>query len=586
MKLPAFADSTRGMVAIYTVLAVLLTWPLTPSLTTHLPLGSNDVWQNLWNFWWWREALVELGTNPYSTHYLFHPHGTSLALHTHSTFNQIVALPINLLLGPVAALNFATLLGFVLSGIAAHLLALELCKDRTAAYVAGLVFAFFPHHFEQSLEHLNLSSLQFLPWIALYGLRVVRRVSRRDAVLFGVVFALNALSCWHYALFTLFILPWLWVVEWALDADPLARMRMAAPQIALAAAIVLIVMAPFAASMTSELGGVDRYAKPPVDRGADLAFMLLPSDHHPVFGPLTRGYYERHRAYPALGSQAFLGFGALILAGLAIVRTRRDPNVIAWSLVFASSVALSLGAHPTFGGEAIGIPGPHAIFEHLPLLKSLRVANRFIVIAMLALSVLAAIGFTLGLRSQRRARMLIAAWIMFESLWLPYPMQRVEFSPLLAQLAGSAKGAVLDIPLSQQSTAALNLAYQTQHQRPIAGGYISVGPHGDATLESEPALAALAGMSPDVPARIDVAALSRLGFSHVVMHKDRTRRAIVSSLEALPAGSSFYQRRRFEHMPFMPDETFARISQRLEAQLGPPIAEDDRVRIFDIPPQP
>ena len=46
-----------------------------------------------------------------------------------------------------------------------------------------------------------------------------------------------------------------------------------------------------------------------------------------------------------------------------------------------------------------------------------------VVIAMLALCVLAAIGFSKGLPSRGRARKLFAAWVLFESLWLPYPMQ-------------------------------------------------------------------------------------------------------------------------------------------------------------------
>ena len=62
----------------------------------------------------------------------------------------------------------------------------------------------------------------------------------------------------------------------------------------------------------------------------------------------------------------------------------------------------------------------------------------------------------------------------FESLWLPYPMQRVDFSPILDRLRDEAEGAILDIPFSDDSTAALNLAYQTRHERPIAGGYIHV----------------------------------------------------------------------------------------------------------------
>jgi len=580
----SFIDSNLGVVVVYSALALAFTWPLVPVMTTHVPHGANDIWQNLWNFWWWREAIVELGANPYWTDLLFFPHGTSLVLHTHSTFNQIAAFPINLLFGPIAALNFATLLGFALSGVAAHQLAYEVTSNRTSAYLAGLIFAFFPHHFEQSLEHLNLSSLQFMPWVALYGLRVVRDGSQRNALMFGVVFALNALSCWHYALFTVFILPWLWIAELWGSTEAGARIRASVRPLLVSGAVVAVIMGPFAASMATQVAGVDTLAKPPVERGIDLAFLLVPSDQHPLFGELTRGYYQARRAYPALGSQAFAGYVALALAGIALLRVRGNRNAIGWALVLGSSLLLALGAHPTLGGEPMGVTLPHAVFEHVPLFKTLRVANRFIVISMLAIAVLAAMGFERALRDRRHAGMLIAGLIALEFLWTPYPMQRVDFSPLLDELGERASGAVLDIPFSDRSTSALNLAYQTRHGRPIAGGYISVGPDGEAALANEPTLLALSGMTPTLPARIDVSQLRALGFSHVVLHKDRTRESLARSLADLPANATFYERRQFENMPGIPEPILERISVLIEREVGRPMREDARVRIYSLAP--
>lgn len=581
MTLRTFFESTLGVVCVYATLTILFTWPLVPFLTTHLPHGSNDIWQNLWNFWWWREALVELGTNPYRTEYLFHPHGVSLVLHTHSTFNQIAAFPINLLLGPIAALNFATLLGFFLAGVAAHQLAFEISGNRAGAYMAGLIFAFFPHHFEQSLEHLNLSSLQFLPWVALYGLRIVRGGSRRDSIMFGAMYALNLLSCLHYGIFTLFILPFIWAVEWLRAADRARSAQRLASRLLISAAVFSVVIAPVLVLMLSQMSGVEFYTKPPIDRGIDLAFFFVPSDHHPLLGAWTQAYYSGHRAYPQLGSQAYLGYAALFLAGLALFRARSDRSVIAWTLIGASSMLLAFGAHPTFSGHALGIGLPHALFEHVPMLNSLRVANRFIVISMLALAVLASIGFATGLHKRRHAAAAFIALIGFEFLWLPYPVQRVDFSPILDQLADEAHGAILDIPFSGDSSTALNLAYQTRHRRPIAGGYISVAPRGIEALENDAVLRELSGLAPSVSGRIDVNHLRSLGFSHVVLHKDRTRQALSA---ALPSAVGVYQRREYQPFASMPREVLERISRRFERELGAATHEDARVRVFQLAP--
>ena len=573
-------DTWPAVIAIYALASVVFTWPLAFYATSRLPAGANDIWQNLWNFWWWREALLSLGSNPYATAHLFHPHGTSLVLHTHSTFNQIVAFPVNALMGEVAALNFATLLGFALAGIAAHHLAYDLTRNRGAAYVAGFVFAYFPHHLEQSLEHLNLSSIQFLPWVALYGLRVAGEGNRRDALLLGLVFALNALSCWHYALFTLFFLPILFIEAWSREGNWIARARSRLALLCISAGVVIVIMAPFAVGMLTQASVENTYVKPPVEKGIDIAFLFVPSDQHPLFGSFTQTWYRTHRSYPALGSQSYLGYAALLLAALALRRPHRDRAVVAWLAIFVTGWMLALGSNITVFGQPTRLPGPHALFEHLPLLASLRVANRFIVIAMLALAMLAAFGISRRLAGRKHAATIFCAAIAIEFLWLPYPTQPVDFSPILDQLAGEGSGAVLDIPLSDRSPAAPNLAAQTRHGRPIAGGYISVKPTGDAALARDPVLAALSGFVPQVPARIDVDHLRRLGFHYVVLHKDRTLAALGHAYARLDESAGFYQRRRYEGVPGMPEDVFERISSRFEAALGAPSHEDDRLRVF------
>ena len=476
------------------------------------------------------------------------------------------------------------MLGFFLSGVAAYQLAFEISKNRAGAYMAGLIFAFFPHHFEQSLEHLNLSSLQFLPWVALYGLRIVRDGSRRDTVMFGVVFALNALCCLHYAVFTMFILPWIWAVELVRANDKVRMAKRAIPRLLLSAVVFSLVVSPVFALMLSQMSGVELYTKMPIDKGIDLAFFFVPSDHHPMLGALTESYYGGHRAYPSLGSQAYFGYAALFLAGLALVRTRSDRSVIAWTLILITSIVLAVGAHPTFGGQGIGVTFPHAIFKYVPILESLRVANRFVVISMLALAILASIGFATGVHRRRYAAAAFIILIGFEFLWLPYPVQRVDFSPILDQLANEAEGAILDIPFSENSTSALNLAYQTRHRRPIAGGYISVAPRGIAAVGNDAVLWRLMGLAPTVPGRIDVNHLRSLGFSHVVLHKDRTREALAARLAQLPSSASFYQRREYTSTGGIPVDVLEGISRKFERELGPPTHEDQRVRVFQLYP--
>ena len=155
------------VLALFASLSVLLTLPLAFRFTEALPHGSGDVWQNYWNLWWWKTALFELHVHPYHSKLLFHPHGADLIFHTHSPFNMLATLPVSWWLGTAAAYNASVLLALTLSGYGGWLLGREVSGDARGGFLTGLVFAFFPQHIEQTFEHINLFSTQFLPW-ALY----------------------------------------------------------------------------------------------------------------------------------------------------------------------------------------------------------------------------------------------------------------------------------------------------------------------------------------------------------------------------------------------------------------------------------
>ena len=177
-----------------------MTFPLALHLGSSVPAGSGDIWQNYWNFWWWEKCLFELHQSPYFSQLLFHPSGADVIFHTHSPFNMIVAMPVNLIWGPGAAYNFCVFLALWLSAWGGYLLVKELTGDVRAAFLAGLVFAYFPQHIEQTLEHLNLFSTQFIPLTLLYFFRLARQGGTRNIGGLGVCFALNALCSWHLGL--------------------------------------------------------------------------------------------------------------------------------------------------------------------------------------------------------------------------------------------------------------------------------------------------------------------------------------------------------------------------------------------------
>lgn len=99
---------------------LLLTWPLARTLGSAIPGDAFDGWQNYWNLWWVRRALLELHTHPYFTPALYHPTGISLWFQTLNGFNGLISLPIQLASNLYWAYNAVVLL-------ASRLLAMALC---------------------------------------------------------------------------------------------------------------------------------------------------------------------------------------------------------------------------------------------------------------------------------------------------------------------------------------------------------------------------------------------------------------------------------------------------------------------------
>jgi hypothetical protein len=555
------------------LLTVLLTWPLTARLGSALPAGAGDLWQNLWNLWWWDLALRE-GVTPYWTPYFFHPSGADLSLHTHSPLNMLVFAR---LADPQTAYGLCVLASTWLSAFGMVLLAREVTGSARAGLVAGVVFAFFPNRLEQTLEHLNLFSTQFLPLMLWALLGMVRRGGWRWVIGLAAFTAANALCDWQLAMMGTALMAVVVLVAFVRPVRPrLALVRDLALAGGLAVLLALPAAWPLLRSMTS---GVP-YQKPRVERGVDLAFLLRPHFHHPLWGRFSEMAYRERRANPSAGFTSYLGVAPLLLAGVAVARRRRGTAL--WGGIFLGSLLLSLGAHARFEGRLLeGVTLPFAWLEDLPLLSVLRVANRLLLPAGLALAVLAALGFAGSRPCPDRRFALVLGAVVLDYLWLPYPLREHTPSPLYAMLRdGGPQGAVIDIPLTASPGAVDSLRAQLVHGRPIAGGYVSVPSR--ATLDAiarEPALQDLYGFAPRLERPIDRERLRALGFGVVLLHKDRRAGSVPPAAESPPFLA-------LDRLGEMPAASIDLARERLEAACGAPFYEDERVAAFRLAPEP
>ena len=550
----------------YLGLAFLLTYPLIREFGQAIPGDGFDGWQNVWNIWWVKRALLVEQTQPYFTRLVDYPVGVALYFHTLNIFNGLTFLPITLNWGNLAAYNLAVIFSFVAGGFGTYLLALYVINGKgarqgahptrvrhlkLASFAAGVVFAFSPYHMAHLLGHMQLISLEWLPFFALFAIRQVTAAAAstptsssqpppvgrlmRDALL-SAFFLILVVTCdWYYAFYMALFAALFWL--WTILRHPRRWLRPTL-SLALTAAVFLLVTALLWIPMVRETLTND-YMVPPsgsTERlSADLTAFFTPSELHPWWGKWAGGWANRFTASTSERT-VFAGFSVLALAILALIVRRKAASF--WGIGAAAFALLAMGPVLHIAGQTqfgpIGpIPLPYGLLHRaIPLLRISRSVSRFDVVVMLCLAVLAALGISWlldklsGSRPRLFPEVLVAAGavaiISIEFLAAPYPMSFPETRTFHYELAEEQKDfAVVDIPMDWDRPA--NLLYQTVHEKATVSGYTSrTNPQSPAWRT--PILQTFRYLGPDInspenPETLAVRVLSDLDVRYVIVHK-------------------------------------------------------------------
>ena len=194
--------------AVYVLLTIALTWPLVLHPASLVPNDLGDPLLNTWILAW--DARVAPLTAAWWNSPQFYPMAGTLAFSEHLLGLSIFSTPIIALTGdPLLAYNAVFFLSFVLSALAAYLLAFTISRRHDVAFLAGLAFGFAPYRMAQ-FAHVQVLSAYWMP-VALAALhRYVDDRRARWAALFALAWLMQALACGYY-LFYLSVLVGLWL---------------------------------------------------------------------------------------------------------------------------------------------------------------------------------------------------------------------------------------------------------------------------------------------------------------------------------------------------------------------------------------
>lgn len=575
----------------YALLTVIWAYPI-PFRLGDTYSNAIDYFLSYWNFWWVKKALLELHQHFYQTSYLFYPTGTSLAFHPFSLYNTLQAVILQVFWSREVAYNLLYLSSLFLSGIGAYLLVRYLVRDRGAAFVGGVLYAFNPYHIINYC-HTHVFAIQWIPLYALFLIKMGREARWRNSIVAGVSLTLATMSDW-YELVYLLVFTGLFLLFGLLARRRETLNRGFALRLVLLGVTYAVLISPTAWPLLREILAGKTYMYYPWKAGdvQVLGFWLKQTGTF-VFLPVLLGYV------------------ALGLSLWAVVRRFRDREIEFWTLAGVGFFILALGPHPALLNRSFdSIPLPFLVIYKLPILGSARIANRYLVVTTLALSVLLAFGLKDLKESVLRKSKLrgAAVWVggallFFESLAIPFPRYTPAVPKFYQDLAHDPGDyGVIDIPLSAVNSS--YMYYQTFHQKKIAGGYIGRNvPEAVEFMESSPVFGLLSHPELVHPERMtpatrsqDLRFLREKKIKYLVLHKRFVRqgnpRPPAGSLKEIWHNSLVpfsLNPKRVYFVPQFPSwpgfaltpEEFGRIRSYLELLCGTP-REDSQAVVFQV----
>ena len=572
------------VVLTFAVLTVAVTWPLVMQFDTSLaqnPRWSRDAYQQAYEMWWFKKALLELGENPGFLRWIYFPDGADYPLLLTYFTTYVVGVPFLLLLSPVATYNVVFLLTFFLSGLTAYALCAYLTQNRWAGLLGGIVYAFFPGRMAHALAgHMELIATYLFPLYLLLLIRTVRKPRVVTTALGGLVLGASLLVQPLFIPFLLvpFTAIWLLCEVFLLKRKIERKVWLAlAGTLALGVAIATPFFWPVLSQQTAG-GGEYLEGIGTVSFSADLLGVVAPSPLNPVLAGLgiVPSYIQRVAPddWRIAELLTYAGILPLALGILATVTQRR--RVAAWALVAIIAAVLSLGPALKVNGEVVSfavqdagggstevtVALPYALLANLPLLSLNRAPARINATLMLALAVLSAYGLTwLLARVRQRWHVALAPALCAFTLtelcvvW-PFPTMPVDTPVYLAEMV-DGDGAVLNLPIAAGHVKQLSIFQQTIHERPVFDSWFQ---------RDLPVF-------PDVAEFLDGLLIPETG-RDIVPAPEVGQRAAVARAE----GAGYI----FLHMPYVGDPEAK--MQLLEAEFGPPRSTEQGIAIYEVVP--
>jgi hypothetical protein len=417
----------------YAALTFLMALPFSLSPGSRVLADVPDIHLFIWTLAWDAHAFVTQPLHIFDAN-IYYPYANTLAYSENLIGSAFFAAPILWLTGnAVLAMNLTALLTCVLCGTGAFFLARRLNMSVAAAFLCGLIFAFAPPRFIR-IGQLHMTAVQWIPFSLAFLHTYLDRGTRRDLLLAIACFTLQALASGHGAAYLvvaiLALLAWRFAIGDPLDVRRRLRDVGVAGLYLIAPAVWIVLPYRIAQADAGLKRGYLSGAQPGIE-----SFLASPARFHMFLQSRLWGPFDKE-------PDAFLfpGILVLVLAAVAVfswptfARASADKTVGRPGRLRLLDKTTAFYLLIAIVSVLMFIERPFELWRYvywLPGFNFIRVPSRFIILTMLALAVLAGLGFDrLAVHLTRTARSVAAALlaVLLLSEYAVYPFAGVPFA--------------------------------------------------------------------------------------------------------------------------------------------------------------
>ncbi len=491
---------------LYVLLTLVMMYPVSVNPSGLKLGGGADPSLYIWTIGWGTHALTHAPWAAFDAN-IFFPFKHTLAYSENALGSALMAVPVMWVTGdPLTSTNVVAILSVVLCAFGGYFLGRTLGLSRPAAFITGLIFAFAPPRFAR-LAQIHLA-VHWVPFGLAFLHRYLDSGKARHLHATLALFSLQALTSGHGA--ALLILASVLIVGfrlvWGMPLALATRVRHVGWK-------GLVVLLPAALAfipywLARREVRLERVLDDVGVTGS--SYLSSPSHVHKwMVANLPDWVWLRQEPDAFL----FPGIVPVVLAAFALSRLVSRER---WTYVAMIVVTAWMTIGP-----------PFSIWRWiywLPGLNFIRVPSRFTLLGILALAVLAGLGFDrLSTSWPRRRRLLaagfIAALLLIECAFMPIDARpfKIDSTPVDRWLDSQPKPfAVAEFPLSEsradsrRADMATNfMLHSLSHHQPTVFGYSGVEPPGYKEMYNDLIR---------FPSDQSITRLTNLGVTYAVVH--------------------------------------------------------------------